>query len=92
MDGPQGPVIRLTGELDIASIDEVRSEIEQFLVNEPKLVIFDLSGLQFMDSSGIALLVQVANRCGTVEVRNPTRIVRRVLEATGLAETFGLDV
>ncbi len=91
LDDPAAPVIHVSGELDIAAVDRIRAEIDTYLVGEPKLVVFDLTDLQFMDSSGIALLVLVANRCGAVEVRNPSRIVRRVLEATGMAELFGLD-
>jgi anti-sigma B factor antagonist len=82
--------ILLSGEIDIASADGVRRDMQPFLGAAPDRVVFDLQKLAFMDSSGIALLVQIANRFEVVEVRNPAPNVRRILEATGLAEKFGL--
>ncbi len=90
-DDPSRPIISIEGELDVASVDAVRAGIEPFLAADPDLVVFDLGKLEFMDSSGIALLVQVANRVGRVEVHDATPIVRRVLEVTGLLETFGMS-
>ena len=84
------PVIAISGELDLASVESARSGIEEILVN-PREVILDLAGLTFMDSSGIALLIQVNNRVESVSVINVRPAVHRVLEATGLLETFGLS-
>ena len=84
------PVILIAGELDLASVDTVRTAIAPILASAPKAVIFDLQDLSFMDSSGISLLVQVSNEVESVKLINPSPIVRRVLEATGLLEVFGL--
>lgn len=45
-----------------------------------------MSGVEFMDSSGIALLASAVRKVKEVELRNPTLIVRRLVELTGLAE------
>jgi anti-sigma B factor antagonist len=90
MDDPQSPVILIQGELDLASVESVKAGIEPFLAPGPSQVTFNLEKLTFMDSSGIALLVQSANRAGKVELTNVSPIVRRVLEVTGLLELFGL--
>ena len=90
MDDPQSPVILIQGELDLASVESVKAGIEPFLASAPSQVTFNLEKLTFMDSSGIALLVQSVNRVGKVELTNVTPIVRRVLEVTGLLELFGL--
>lgn len=82
--------IQLHGELDMASVSAVEAEIESSLTGAPTRCIFDLAGLTFMDSSGIALLIRVANHCGGVEVRNAADNVRRVLEVTGVADRLGL--
>jgi anti-sigma B factor antagonist len=82
--------IALSGEIDVASADGVRRDMQPFLGSAPDRVVFDLQKLEFMDSSGIALLVQIANRFEVVEVRNPAPNVLRILEATGLTEKFGL--
>lgn len=89
-DDPSNPVIALTGELDLATVEATRAGIETLLANQPTRVTFDLEKLTFMDSSGIALLVQISNEIGHVSLIHVAPIVHRVLEATGLLEHFGL--
>jgi anti-sigma B factor antagonist len=91
LDSAGTPTIAIVGDLDMASVAVVGEKIEPFLKDGPERVVFDLSRLTFMDSSGITLLLKVANRVGTVEVRDPTPIVRRVIEVTGLGTVFGID-
>jgi anti-sigma B factor antagonist len=90
IDDPSSPVIALAGELDLASVEATRVGIEVYLATEPSQVTFDLQKLTFMDSSGIALLVQISNEVEKVSLSNVTPIVWRVLEATGLLDHFGL--
>jgi anti-sigma B factor antagonist len=89
-EDPSAPVLALSGELDLASVESVRRAIDPYLIVGPTHVTFDLEQLTFMDSSGIALLVQISNQVGTVSLTRVPPIVRRVLEATGLLEHFGL--
>jgi anti-sigma B factor antagonist len=90
LDDPSAPVIRLAGELDVDSVGATKAGIDPYLVGSPVRITFDLEKLTFMDSSGIALLVQLSTDVGKVSVSNVTPIVHRVLEATGLLEHFGL--
>lgn len=80
------PVIWLSGELDMTSVPQVRVAIDAALASHPGRVILDASGLEYMDSSGIALLASVASKAREVQVRNPTSIVRRLIELTGLSQ------
>jgi anti-anti-sigma factor len=48
----------------------------------------DASGLTFMDSSGIVLLVSATQRVQEVQVRDPSPIVRRLIELTGLSKVL----
>jgi anti-anti-sigma factor len=79
-------VIRLSGELDMVSVDRIRPVVEEALGAGSDRLVFDVSGLEFMDSSGIALLVSATRRAEQVELRHPTPIVRRLIELTGLTE------
>ncbi len=90
LDDPSSPVIHLAGELDLASVEATKAGIAQYLATKPVRVTFDLEKLTFMDSSGIALLVQISNEVGEVSLIRVSPIVHRVLEATGLLEHFGL--
>src|SRR5436190_1796043 len=58
-------VLSVAGELDIASAGAVQRDATRLLqANGPDLVI-DLSGVTFMDSSGLAALVAVRQTCST---------------------------
>ena len=46
--------------------------------------MFDLAGLRFMDSAGIAVLLGATKRVERVSLREPSPTVRRVVELTGL--------
>lgn len=89
VDDPSSPVIAVTGELDLASVEVARQELGA-LLNEPGRVTFDLTGLTFMDSSGIAFFVRVANEIGGVTLTHVNPMIRRVLQTTGLLEFFSL--
>lgn len=82
--------VRLHGELDVATVPSISEAIEAAEVDGPSRLVIDLKEVSFMDSSGIALLVQLANRVESVQVRSPSANVRRVFELTGLAQHFGL--
>jgi anti-anti-sigma factor len=79
-------VIRLSGELDMVSVERIRPVVERVLAGGNDRLVFDVGGLEFMDSSGIALLVSATRNAGQVELRHPTPIVRRLIELTGLTE------
>jgi len=84
-------VVRITGELDMSSAPGIRAAMERVLASEPTRIVLDLSGLEFVDSSGLAVLLQAAERAPDIALRNPTRIVRRVIEATGLEATLPVE-
>ena len=84
-------VLELGGELDVSNFEEVRSKVDALLDADPRRVVVDLTSLSFMDSSGIALLVGIGNRVDELRVRNPTPIVRRIIEICGLADAVGLQ-
>jgi len=89
-DDPAALKVTIAGELDLASVGSVQAGMGEQLAKGPQEVTFDLEKLTFMDSSGIALLVQTANLVPRVVIVNAPPIVRRVLEATGLLEVFGI--
>ena len=81
--------VRFCGELDHAAASgamrSVRSAAEEFL---PRTCVLDLSGLTFMDSSGIAVMLraqQMLRRSGAeLTVTSPPEQARRVIELAGL--------
>jgi len=77
--------LSLIGELDLSSVATLTAAIEPLMARNPTRIVFDLAELRFMDSSGIALLVSLTERSGSVEVRNPSLVVQRMIELTGLS-------
>jgi len=90
-DGPAAMVVRIGGELDMASIPEVDLELEPIIRAAPERLVFDLSGVTFMDSSGIAMLLRTSAKVAFVQVRDPSPPVLLVLQATGLCEVLHID-
>jgi anti-sigma B factor antagonist len=86
-DGPRGTLVRVGGELDAATVPIVEHELSQLSDGETVLTI-DLSQVSFMDSSGIAMLLNTRNRSGGLHIRNASAPVRLVIEATGLANVL----
>ena len=81
-------VLRLTGDLDVTNAERVRSAIDAAVNSQTERLIFDLEGLRFMDSSGLSMLVSMTQKVHEVRVRNPSSIVRRLIELTGLADAL----
>ena len=81
----------LSGELDLTNVDSIRAGLDAALAEQHDQVAFDLSGLRFMDSSGIALMLSVARQVGgSIELRDAGPIIRRLIELTGLESVLQL--
>jgi anti-sigma B factor antagonist len=85
------PVIAVSGDLDISSVERLRSAVDEVSAARPDELTFDMSRLRFMDSAGIAVLLGAAGRVPTVRLRNPTPAVRRVIELTGLTQVLEIE-
>ncbi|GAB3350407.1 STAS domain-containing protein [Modestobacter lapidis] len=84
-------MVELAGELDLASLPDVAAPLDGLLARRPQPVVLELTDLTFLDSSGVAVLVRIANHFQQVRTRSATEPVRRVIEVLGLAGRFGLD-
>jgi anti-anti-sigma factor len=87
-------VCRLTGDLDLGSSAPVRTALEAALESGASPLIVDLERVQFCDSSGLNLLLQVrlAAQAAGVSLRlaGLTDSVARVFEITGAAGVFSI--
>jgi anti-anti-sigma factor len=78
----------LRGELDLSNAGTAELKLEEAL-NSKRPVLIDLSKLEFLDSTGIALLVTALGRPDARRIEfvpSETSGVRRVLSLTGLEE------
>lgn len=77
-------VVVATGELDVASAQRLRKEVDQALAERPETLVLDLSELAFCDSSGVRVTIAAQRRAGAQGIRfvvvRPTGPARRVFE------------
>jgi anti-sigma B factor antagonist len=83
-------LVVLAGELDMATAPELAGVLDQIVARGPCDVALDFSGLSFIDSSGIAVLVEAQHRLvaegRALSIRAPRRSARRVFEIAGLLD------
>ena len=82
-------VLAVHGELDIATVDGVRARLDA-LQAERRPVVLDVDGLDFMDSTGIRLVLQAVQDAERSDweftVTRGSRAVRRVFEAAAIQD------
>jgi circadian clock protein KaiB len=87
-------IIRLRGELEDESAAQARDAFQQALSDPPQRLLIDLSGLEFMGSTGIWLIVEAHRRCveAGIELRlhgKPLPAVAQALALSGMEELAG---
>ena len=84
-------VVRLGGELDLYNAHLVRDGLIAAAERGPERLIIDLSGVSFIDSTGLGVLIEartrLANRSAFLLV-GPGLETRRALEISGLDRHF----
>jgi anti-sigma B factor antagonist len=90
LDG-DATLLKIAGELDLATVGRVEQELDPLMQSPPDRIVFDLAGVSFMDSSGIALLLRIAEKVESVAVRDPSDSVKMVIRATGLADILRIE-
>lgn len=84
--------VRLTGELDVASAPGLRDQIVHLVSEGRNHLTFDCAGLDFIDSTGLGVLIGARARClaanGAVELHNVKPALQRLLSVTGIDGLF----
>jgi anti-sigma B factor antagonist len=90
-----GHLLRLTGELDMATAHKLRDQLTSLADDGARHVTVDLSDLEFIDSTGLSVLVTGLKRLreqgGDLALRSPRPSTRKILEITGLTEVFPIS-
>jgi anti-sigma B factor antagonist len=81
--------IELEGELDLATAPDVEAELKRVEATDAEAIILDLSGLTFIDSTGIRLVLAADRRSladsNRLTLLRGTAAVQRALEISGVA-------
>ncbi|HEY3249243.1 MAG TPA: STAS domain-containing protein [bacterium] len=94
------PVAHVSGEVDLSNIADVRAAIAGAITNASRALVVDLSGTTYMDSRGVHLLFELAERLARSQqqfavVVPPEAPIRRLLlithldQAAAIHETVG---
>jgi anti-sigma B factor antagonist len=54
-----GVVVSLTGDIDFSCSPQLRADLKQVLLEEQSRLVLDLAQVGYMDSSGVAVLVEI---------------------------------
>lgn len=81
--------VRLMGELDQRMADTLRQELDELIEDRRiRRLVFELKQLEFMDSSGIGLILgryrRMARRGGSVAITGQDARMDRIFEMSGL--------
>jgi anti-sigma B factor antagonist len=87
--------LTLTGELDPHTAPLLAAQLEGLADDGVTSVVLVLSGLGFIDSSGLRVVIaadrDLAERGGRLVLRSPSETVRRLLDITGLLDHLTTD-
>ena len=82
----------LSGEIDAHTAPVFAAQFDP--LPDTEVITLDMSGVTFMDSSGLRALVDLAGRAGdagsSVAVRAPSRSVAKIIEISGLTDIIDL--
>ena len=91
---PDAAVLTVTGEIDTVTAPHLRTALDGLLEQEAPTLVADLTGITFLASSGLAVLIQAAHRAEGTQRRlrlvATGRQVRRPLEITGTDQLFDI--
>ncbi len=85
--------VKIIGELDHHTSEEIRNVVDSLLTcNNLKNIIFDLSQMNFMDSSGVGMFMgrykKIKSRDGIPIMINIQSSNRRLLQMSGLFNIY----
>lgn len=86
--------IALRGDLDIANSPTLRDHLTALHAAGARHFRFDGSGITFIDSVGLSVILAIYRRCaeegGTVTLVDPSPVIRRTLEISGLLDVLNV--
>jgi anti-anti-sigma factor len=88
-------VLILTGELDPHTAPSLRQALDRTVGDTTTVVVFDLGGVTFVDSSGLRVIIAahklMDDRHGRLVLRDPSDTTRRILDITGLSDRIEVE-
>ena len=94
--GGERVVVTVTGELDVHSAPQLREHLAAVATAGAREVVVDLTGTEFIDSTGIGVIVGALRRLrgqqGSLRLRGVSTPMLRVFQLTGLTRMMEIDL
>ena len=88
-------VVRIIGVVDASTAPTVEETLTDLIQSDSTHLVLDLSEMEFIDSTGLGVLVialkRVAERDGSLLLRSPRSGARKVLSITRLDQVFPIS-
>ena len=89
-------ILTLRGEIDHHSATQIRVQMDELIWREkPKRTVLDLSSIDFMDSSGLGLIMGryslMDKLGGELTLRNPNPRIVKIFELAGLGRIVKIE-
>ncbi len=87
-------VIELRGEIDLSTSPSFKEKVYEIIESGKKDVVIDLNGLEFMDSTGLGVLVATLKKTsvegGSIRLICNKRSILKIFTITGLDKVFSI--
>lgn len=85
-------ILTIAGELDARTLPDAHEKLAELLKVLRSRLVFDLSGMEIVTSTGISFLIDAAKRCrelgGDAVLANPTRLLEGTLKSLKIEDYF----
>jgi anti-sigma B factor antagonist len=87
-------VVEPKGEIDLYTAPTLKEQLSALVEQGRERLVVNLDGVEFMDSTGLGILIGALKRCreagGELALAAPRETVQKVLRITGLDKVFSL--
>ena len=85
-------VVQPKGEIDLYTAPRLKEELSSLIEEGRSRIVVDLSGVEFLDSTGLGVLIGTLKRCreadGELVLAGARETADKVLRITGLDKVF----
>ena len=87
--------VYVIGELDVSTADQFKEYLYKLIDKEIRSIRFDLSNLDYIDSTGLGVMIGVLKRIKVenkeIYIESPKDNVKKIFSITGLDKIFKME-
>jgi anti-anti-sigma factor len=91
----RGHRLSVSGELDLATTPQLEQRVGALLADDSRRIVIDLAKLNFIDSTGLRLLLLLSQRAAEegweMLITSPSEHVQTILRITGTGAELPID-